>query len=108
MFSFSTISNYHDALTAGKTTCTEAVEFYLQQIKAKQHLNAFTEVYEAEARKIATDLDTKRKAGNPTGKLHGVVIAIKDVLCYEAHVVTAASKILQGYKAVYTATSVQH
>src|ERR1700747_739218 len=107
MFTFTTINNYHKALRAGQTTCTEAVEFYLQQINTKQHLNAFTEIYEAEALQKAAALDAKRKAGNPIGKLHGVVVAIKDVLCYDEHKVTAASKILEGYTAIYNATAIQ-
>jgi aspartyl-tRNA(Asn)/glutamyl-tRNA(Gln) amidotransferase subunit A len=41
------------------------------------------------------------------GKLHGVVVGIKDVLCYNGHKVTAASKILENYTAVYSATAVQ-
>jgi aspartyl-tRNA(Asn)/glutamyl-tRNA(Gln) amidotransferase subunit A len=107
MFAFTTINKYHKALSTGQTTCTEAVAFYLQQIKAKQHLNAFTEIYEAEALQKAAALDSKRKAGNSIGKLHGVVVAIKDVLCYEEHKVTAASKILEGYTAIYNATAIQ-
>jgi aspartyl-tRNA(Asn)/glutamyl-tRNA(Gln) amidotransferase subunit A len=31
----------------------------------------------------AAMLDAKRKSGTALGKLHGVVIAIKDVICYE-------------------------
>jgi aspartyl-tRNA(Asn)/glutamyl-tRNA(Gln) amidotransferase subunit A len=108
MFVFTTIYNYHKALHAGQTTCSEAVAFYLEKIKSKKHLNAFTEIYEEEAIKKAIELDAKRKAGDAIGKLHGVVVAIKDVLCYEDHTVTAASKILKGYIAVYNATAVQH
>ncbi len=52
-------------------------------------------------------LDEKRKSGAATGKLHGVVVAIKDVICYKGHKVTAASKILEGFESVYNATAVQ-
>ncbi len=55
----------------------------------------------------ARELDDKRKNGEPLKKLHGVVIAIKDVICYKDHKVTAASKILEGFTSVYTATAVQ-
>ncbi|MEP7278197.1 MAG: Asp-tRNA(Asn)/Glu-tRNA(Gln) amidotransferase subunit GatA, partial [Bacteroidota bacterium] len=50
---------------------------------------------------------TDRLAGKPVGKLHGVVVAIKDVICYKGHAVTAASHILQGFTATYNATAVQ-
>jgi aspartyl-tRNA(Asn)/glutamyl-tRNA(Gln) amidotransferase subunit A len=41
------------------------------------------------------------------GRLHGVVVGIKDVLCYKGHKVTAASHILSGFTATYNATAVQ-
>ena len=36
-----------------------------------------------------------------------MVVAIKDVLCYKDHKVTAASKILEGFVSLYNATAVQ-
>ena len=41
------------------------------------------------------------------GKLHGVIVAIKDVICYKGHKVSAASRILEGFTSVYNATAVQ-
>ncbi|MFN8250658.1 MAG: Asp-tRNA(Asn)/Glu-tRNA(Gln) amidotransferase subunit GatA [Ferruginibacter sp.] len=107
MFFFSTIQDYHKDLNNGSTTCVAAVTHYLHEINAKKRLNAFVDIYEAEALARAAELDTKRAAGTSLKKLHGVVIAIKDVLCYKDHAVTAASKILDGYKSIYTATAVQ-
>ena len=85
----------------------EAVEFFLRRAEASRQLNAFTEVFAEEALQRASALDKKRKDGNPTGKLHGVVVGIKDVICYKGHKVTAASHILQGFTATYNATAVQ-
>jgi len=108
MFSFQSIPTYHQQLIQKSTTCTEAVAHYLSAIKNSKHLNAFVEVYEIEALQKAKELDEKRKAGAPLKQLHGVVIAIKDVICYKDHTVTAASKILQNFKSLYTATALQH
>ena len=36
-----------------------------------------------------------------------MVIGIKDNLCYKNHLVSASSKILEGYKSLYNATSIQ-
>jgi len=83
------------------------VEFYLQQIEAKKHLNAYVDVYADEALQKAKELDEKRKSGEPLKKLHGVVIGIKDVICYKGHKVTAASHILEGFTATYNATAVE-
>jgi len=101
------IRQYRDELAGNKTTCVETVLFYLQQIEVYKKLNAFTEVYADEALARAKQLDEKRNNGGPLKKLHGVVIAIKDVLCYKGHVVTASSKILEGFTSLYTATAVQ-
>ena len=84
----------------------EAVEFFLSRIAADERLNAFTAVYADEARQCAGELDASRKAGQKTGRLHGVVIALKDVICYQGHAVTAASAMLQGFTATYNATAV--
>lgn len=85
----------------------EAVEFFLRRIENSQQLNAFTEVFATEALQKADLLDQQRKEGKPIGKLHGVVVGIKDVICYKGHKVTAASHILQGFTATYNATAIQ-
>ena len=84
------------------------VDHYLKKIHQQKHLNAFTDVYETAVLERATTLDIERKvSGKLTGKLHGVVVAIKDVICYKDHKVTAASKILEGFVSVFNATAVQ-
>ena len=40
------------------------------------------------------------------GRLHGVVIGLKDVICYKDHPVSAASKTLQNFISIYSATAV--
>ncbi|HVY74650.1 MAG TPA: Asp-tRNA(Asn)/Glu-tRNA(Gln) amidotransferase subunit GatA [Puia sp.] len=107
MFTFSSIPEYQHALLAGTTTCREAVLYYLDRIRRKQHLNAFVEIYAEEALTRADHLDAKRISGEPMATLHGVVIGIKDVLCYKDHTVTAASHILKGFNPLYTATAVE-
>lgn len=107
MFIFSDIKKYHQDLIANNTCCADAVQYYLQLALANKKLNAFTEVFAEEALAQAKLLDEKRKAGEPLKKLHGVIIAIKDVLCYKDHAVTASSKILEGFTSLYTATAVQ-
>ena len=107
MTAFSSIPDYHKNLINSNTTCVAAVNYYLQQIEQKKYLNAFVEVYTKEALQKAKALDDKRKDGEPLKALHGVVIAIKDVICYKGHSVTAASKILEGFASIYSATAVQ-
>ena len=106
MFEFSSIEQYHDDLKEEKVTCLQAVEHYLQQIHLKQHLNAFIEVYAEEALLRARELDNKRKKSN-VAKLHGVVIGLKDIICYKDHRLSASSKILKGFVSVYSSTTVE-
>ena len=107
MFQFTDITTYHQDLLSGKYTCLQAVDYYLENTKQNQHLNAFVAVYTEEARQKAVELDDKRKQGGTLKKMHGVVIAIKDVICYKGHSVTAASAILKGFTSLYTASALQ-
>ncbi|MEN9332356.1 MAG: Asp-tRNA(Asn)/Glu-tRNA(Gln) amidotransferase subunit GatA [Bacteroidota bacterium] len=107
MFRFNTIKDYHASLLAGETSCIQAVDHYLSQINQHQDLNSFLEVFSSAAKLRAAELDAHLSAGKPLGKLHGVVVGIKDVLCYNGHKVSAASKILENYTAIYSATAVQ-
>ncbi len=91
---------------SGKTTCLQLVKYYLQNIENQAHLNAFLEVYANEAQQRAQEVDAKIATGT-AGRLAGMVIGIKDVLCYKNHRVQAGSRILDGFVSPYTATAVQ-
>ncbi|MEX2336576.1 MAG: Asp-tRNA(Asn)/Glu-tRNA(Gln) amidotransferase subunit GatA [Fulvivirga sp.] len=93
-------------LTNGLVTCAELVDYYLGNINAKKHLNAFLEVYEDEARQRAIEVDQKIKAGS-AGRLAGMVVGLKDVLCHLDHGMQASSKILTGFKSQFNGTAVQ-
>ncbi len=107
MFPFSSIQAYQNSLSSGIVTCVDTVTHYLQQIGNNQQLNAFIEVFADEALEAASLLDEKRKQGKPLGKLHGVVVAIKDVICYNGHKVSAASKMIENFTKIYHATAVE-
>ena len=94
------------ALQKNSTSCLEITNSYLKKIKDNSHLNAFVEVYNDEAILKAKEVDEKIKNG-VAGKLAGMVVGIKDNLCYKNHKVSAASKILDGFESLFTATSVQ-
>lgn len=107
MFSFSSIKDYQTNLLNGQTSCVAAVSFYLEQIRKNSHLNAFLEVYEEDALSKAEELDAIISAKGLSGKMHGVVVALKDVICYRGHKTSAASKILESYTSIYNATAVE-
>ena len=107
MFEFTSIEQYHAQLQKGNVTCLQTVEHYLKRIDDTKHLNAFIEVYTDEAVAKAKALDEKRKSGKPVGKLHGVIIGLKDVICYKDHKVSASSTILKDFTSIYSATAVE-
>jgi aspartyl-tRNA(Asn)/glutamyl-tRNA(Gln) amidotransferase subunit A len=93
-------------LLSGTVSCVDRVLYHLSNIQEKKHLNAFLDVYEDEALARAAEIDNKIKAGK-SGKLAGMVIGIKDVLCYKDHPLQAGSNILKGFVSQFSATAVQ-
>ena len=108
MFSYSGIKQYHQQLINRETDCFQAVSHYLNRIGQNSYLNAFVEVYAQEALDKARRLDEERLSGKPMKRLHGVVVALKDVICYQGHKVTAASNILYGFESTFSASAVQY
>ncbi|AGA80285.1 Asp-tRNA(Asn)/Glu-tRNA(Gln) amidotransferase subunit GatA [Echinicola vietnamensis] len=106
MEKFHSFDEIKRSLENKETDCKAIVHYYLKNIQTKAHLNAFVEVYEQSALEQAEKVDQKIKAGT-AGKLAGMVIGIKDVLCYADHEVNASSKILEGFQSQFTATAVQ-
>jgi len=93
-------------IASGKTSCQKLVSEYLERIEKNKHLNAFLEVWGDEATQRAKAIDEKIKQGK-AGKLGGMVIAIKDNICYKDHKVSASSKILEGFVSLYSSTVVE-
>lgn len=93
-------------MAQGKVTCRALVDYYLQNIREKAHLNAFLEVFPEEALAQADAVDAKIQQGT-AGKLAGMVIGLKDVLAYKGHKLQASSQILNGFTSLYTGTAVQ-
>jgi aspartyl-tRNA(Asn)/glutamyl-tRNA(Gln) amidotransferase subunit A len=90
----------------GQLSCVELVQYYLKRIEAGKRLNAFLEVWGDEALKRASAIDEKIKQGK-AGRLAGMVIAIKDNICYKDHKVSASSRILEGFVSLYSSTAVE-
>lgn len=93
-------------LHQGKVSCVGIVQSHLQCIENKKHLNAFLSVYAEESLQRAASIDQKIKAGT-AGKLAGLVVGIKDLICYKDHPLQGGSKILDGFISQYNATAVQ-
>jgi len=103
---FISFDDIKKSLEKKETDCHTIVQYYLTNIQTKAHLNAFVEVYEHSALEQADLIDQKLAMGN-AGKLAGMVIGIKDVLCYTGHEANASSKILKGFESQLTTTAIQ-
>ena len=84
----------------------KAVQEFLSKIERTKDLNIFLEVWGDEALERAKKIDIKISEGK-AGKLAGMVIALKDNICYRGHKVSAASKILEGFESQFSATAVE-
>jgi aspartyl-tRNA(Asn)/glutamyl-tRNA(Gln) amidotransferase subunit A len=102
---YRTIKEVKEALLSGETVLS-ITQYFLNKIDENKHLNAFLEVFTDSAKEQAQIVDEKIKNGT-AGKLAGVVIGIKDNICYRNHKVSASSKILEGFESLYTATALQ-
>lgn len=102
---YKSFSEVQQALSAGKSV-VEIVKHYLTQIDAHKELNAFLEVFTEDVLAQAAVVDQKLASGT-AGKLAGMVIGLKDNICYAGHKVSASSKILEGFESLYSATVVE-
>ncbi|HTA81317.1 MAG TPA: Asp-tRNA(Asn)/Glu-tRNA(Gln) amidotransferase subunit GatA [Bacteroidia bacterium] len=100
---YSSLQAIKKDMADGKLTCHALVSDYVSRIKKEKNLNAFLEVWADEALVCAKAIDEKIKLGK-AGKLAGMVIGIKDNICYKGHKVSGASKILEGFESLYSAT----
>jgi aspartyl-tRNA(Asn)/glutamyl-tRNA(Gln) amidotransferase subunit A len=108
MEGFSTLAPIQTALYLqdGSLTLPALTDHYLERIEARRELNAFVEVFSDEARHAAHAIQQKITAGT-AGRLAGMVIGIKDNICYRDHRVSACSRMLDNYRSPFSATVVE-
>ena len=84
----------------------DATRTALASAEAHKDLNAFLELFPESALAQAARVD-ERIANGSAGPLAGVVLSIKDNLCYKDHKVSASSRMLEGFTSLYTATALE-
>jgi len=107
VYIFSNIQNLQLSLLAGEISCVQIVEESIKKIETKKDLNIFLEVFNDSAIKQAKLVDEKIK-NKTQGKLAGLIVGLKDNICYKGHKVSASSKILEGFESLYSSTVVEH
>ena len=106
MKTYSSLKEIQRDLYKNIISCENLVENYLENISQNKELNAFIEVYDVEAILSAKKIDLKIQ-NNTAGSLAGLIIGIKDNICYKNHKSTASSRILEGFKSPYSATVIE-
>ena len=87
----------------------EATKAVLEQVKkVEPEINSYVTVDEEGALAQAEEIQKKIDAGELTGPLAGVPVAIKDNMCIKGQKTTCSSKILYNFKPTYTAEAVEN
>lgn len=90
-----------------EVTVKECVEAALAQIDAVEgQIHSFVTIDREGALKKAEEVQAKIDAGELTGPLAGVPVAIKDNMCTEGLLTTCSSKILYNFVPTYTSEAV--
>src|SRR5215469_11976243 len=93
---------------AGRLSPVDIVDAALAKIAAADaKLHAFVEVYDKEARLAAEAADKAVRSGHAIGPLHGIPIALKDLIEIEGRVTTGGSMVWRNRQSTVTATLAQ-
>ena len=102
---WASVAELSQAFAARTLSPVDAVEALLERIRRRNPaLHAYIAVYEADARLAAEAADKAIRAGHRVGPLHGVPIALKDLVDLEGRVTTGGSKVWAERVSPVTAT----
>jgi aspartyl-tRNA(Asn)/glutamyl-tRNA(Gln) amidotransferase subunit A len=97
-----------EAIGVGKLSPVDLVDALLARIEAHDRkLHAYVEVYGDEARLAAEAADKAIRAGYRIGPLHGIPIALKDLIELDGRVTTGGSQVWRERRSTHTATIAQ-
>ncbi len=94
-----------DKISSGQLTCEKLTQYYINKINEYKNKNAVLEVFD-DALDRARRIDKLVASGAELPKLVGVPMLLKDNIMYEGKICSSASKLLENYKAQYSATVV--
>jgi aspartyl-tRNA(Asn)/glutamyl-tRNA(Gln) amidotransferase subunit A len=100
-----TVAELSRAFGARALSPVDAVDALLDRIRRRDpELHAFIAVHEADARLAAEAADKAIRSGHRVGPLHGVPIALKDLVDLEGRITTGGSKVWAERISPHTAT----
>jgi len=101
-----TMQKAHESMKRGDFTAVELAQAYLDVASTKNPgINAYLEIY-GDVIEQAKEADARFKAKTAT-LLTGIPFAIKDNILIKGRIASAASKMLENYRAVYDATVIK-
>ena len=93
------------AIASRRLSPVDAIDDLLARIaRLDPKLHAFVEVYGAEARLAAEAAEKAIRSGHAVGPLHGVPVALKDLIDLEGRITMGGSASLRGRRSTVTAT----
>jgi aspartyl-tRNA(Asn)/glutamyl-tRNA(Gln) amidotransferase subunit A len=94
-------------LEAGDISSAELTRAYLARIAQRDsEIGAFLRVDGDAALQAAQNVDERRRRGEPVGRLGGLPVAVKDLLCTAGQATTCGSRMLEHFVPPYDATVV--
>lgn len=105
--SFSDFSQIRTSLGNGELSVSDIVENYIQNIEQRNdEINAVVSLDKGAALQRAGEVQDRIDRGT-AGRLAGMVVGIKDLICEKDKQATCASNILNNFESVYDATVVE-
>jgi len=102
---FASVTELSAAIQAGRLSPVELVDTLLERIAQRgEKLHAFVTVYADEARQAAQAAEGAVRSGHAVGPLHGIPVALKDIIDLEGRVTTGGSMALRDRISPVTAT----
>ena len=97
-----------ERLQSGDISSVQVTGECLKQIQRHDdRLHAFLSVNADAALETAEAVDRKRRAGETLGRLAGLPVAVKEVICTASRPTTCASRMLEHFVPPYDATVIQ-
>lgn len=105
--SFTNFSQIQQAMQSGDTTLSDIVQSYINNIEQKNdEVNAVVSIDKEAALQRSQQIQERIENGT-AGKLAGMVIGVKDLICEKDKPTSCASNILSNFESVYDATVIE-
>ncbi len=103
--SYISILEKQNKIRSGELSLIDNYSGFVKNINESEELNSFLSLVD-NSDEFISGIENGIKSGSPK-PLSGMVISIKDILSLSGYKMTCASRILENYESVYTATAVQ-